>query len=58
MQEVTKVCRGGPNQKNKGQQARQARGKTIEEESESSDSGGEEEVKAARVGTATPPFLL
>ena len=55
---VSKVCRGGSNQKNKGQQARQAKGKTIEEESESSDSGEEEEVKAARVGTATPPFLL
>ena len=55
---VSKVCRGGPGKNNKGQQARQARGKTIEEESESSDSGGEEEVKAARVGTATPPFLL
>ena len=49
---VAKVYKGG-NQKGKEGQARQAK----EKEEDSSDSDGEE-VKAARVGTATPPFML
>ena len=51
---ICSPCVGRTNvHQGKGGQARQAK----EKEEDSSDSDGEE-VKAARVGTATPPFML